>query len=231
MKFIHFTSDTKSELGKPLPIKRLIPQWYKDAETTYYSTFEGDEEKESAGLKKCAPFLDSLTSGYTFVTPFDIFIGKKEDGSLDVVWNSPADQEGFVMERPKESGATMPRPAGHLPNHLVWSNKWGFKLSKGYSALITHPLNRFDLPFTTMSGIMESDRLYAPGNIPFFIKEGFTGMIPEGTPYAQIIPIKRNSWKMVLTKANKGIINVQGNMVRKEHTNYKKKFWVKKEYN
>jgi hypothetical protein len=230
MKFIYFTIDGEVQKGIPEPIKKFIPKWYKDAETTYVSSEDGSGE-ESPGLKKCAPFLDALTSGYTLVTPFDIFIGRKENGEIDIVWNSPRDQQNFVMERPKESGSTMPRPAGHLPNHLVWSNKWGFKVSKGYSVLITHPLNRFDLPFTTMSGIMESDKLYSPGNIPFFIKEDFTGVIPEGTPYAQIIPIKRNSWKMVVTKANKALLSVQGNMVRKESTNYKKKFWVKKEYN
>lgn len=230
MKFIYFTIDGEIQKGIPQPIKKFIPNWYRDAETTYISS-EDEKAEESPGLKKCAPFLDALTSGYTLVTPFDIFIGRKDNGEIDIVWNSPREQQSFVMERPKESGSTMPRPAGHLPNHLVWSNRWGFKVSKGYSVLITHPLNRFDLPFTTMSGIMESDKLYSPGNIPFFIKEDFTGVIPEGTPYAQIIPIKRSAWKMVVTKANKGLLSVQGNMVRNEKTNYKKKFWVKKEYN
>jgi hypothetical protein len=32
------------------------------------------------------------------------------------------------------------------------------------------------------------------GNIPFFIKEGFSGVIPKGTPIAQVIPFKRESW-------------------------------------
>jgi hypothetical protein len=227
MKFLYFTADAKTNIGKPDLIKKYLPKWYKDAESTYKP--EGELE-EFPGLKKCAPFLDALTSGYTLVTPFDIFIGKKEDDSIDIVWNSPGEQQGFIMERSKESGSTMPRPAGHMPNHLVWSNKWGFKAPKGYSVLITHPLNRFDLPFTTMSGIMESDKMYSPGNIPFFLKEGFLGVIPEGTPYAQIIPIKRNDWRMVVTDANKDLINKHGIMVRNEETNYKKKFWVKKEY-
>ena len=32
-------------------------------------------------------------------------------------------------------------------------------------------------------------------NFPFFIKEGFTGLIPYGTPIVQIIPFKRDDWK------------------------------------
>jgi hypothetical protein len=225
MKFVYFTSDVNVPLGNPIPAKKIIPKWYRDAESDY--TVEGES---SAGLKKCAPFLDTLVSGYFLVTPFDIYIGKQDDGAIDIRWSSPSQQDGFVMERPKESGATIPRLIGHLPNHLVWSNKWGFKLPRGYSALVTHPLNRFDLPFTTMSGIMESDKLVSPGNIPFFIKEDFTGLIPEGTPYAQIIPIKRKKWSMVITKANKDLSIIQGTSVRKPETTYKKKIWVKKEY-
>jgi hypothetical protein len=30
--------------------------------------------------------------------------------------------------------------------------------------------------------------------MPFFLKEGFSGLVPKGTPYAQIIPIKREDW-------------------------------------
>lgn len=230
MKLIYFTIKGSIPIGTPEPIKKHIPKWYKDAESTYISSLDVEKE-ESPGLKKCVPVLDALTSGYTLVTPFDIFIGKKDDETLDIVWNSPHEQELFIMERPKESGATIPRPAGHLPNHLVWSNRWGFKAPRGYSVLLTHPLNRFDLPFTTMSGIVDSDSFFSPGNIPFFIKDGFTGVIPEGTPYAQLIPIKRNSWKMIVNKSNIDKVTSQGHLVRKEDTSYKKKFWIKKEYN
>lgn len=230
MKFVFFTSDVDSSIGKPIKIKNVLPQWYKDAETFYVEKINGKEEKH-AGLKKCVPFLDSLISGYAIVTPFDIYIGKKEDGSIDIKWNSPEDLSGFIGERTGDIGLTIPRPAGHLPNHLVWSNKWGWKAPKGYSILVTHPLNRFDLPFTTTSGIIDSDKFITSGNIPFFLKEGFYGLIPAGTPVAQLIPIKRKRWEMVVTTANKSISSIQGRMARDEKRNYKRKFWVKKEYN
>ena len=33
-----------------------------------------------------------------------------------------------------------------------------------------------------------------PGTMPFFILRGVTGVLPAGTPYAQIIPFKREHW-------------------------------------
>lgn len=235
MNLIHFTCSVDGKYGIPQPIKKFIPEWYRNAETYYTQSSEnisvedGQQEK-TAGLKTCAPYLDAMISGYCFVTPFDIYVGKTESGDLDIRWNAPQGWEDFVMERPKESGATMPRPAGHAPNHLVWSSRWGFKLPRGYSALITHPLNRQDLPFTTVSGIMDSDKFYGNGNIPFFIREDFVGVIEKGTPFAQIIPIKRKKWKMIDNDSLVDKYLVQGISVRKKETSYKKKLWVKKVY-
>jgi hypothetical protein len=31
--------------------------------------------------------------------------------------------------------------------------------------------------------------------MPFFLIKGFTGVIPAGTPYAQLIPFKRENWE------------------------------------
>ena len=85
-------------------------------------------------------------------------------------------------------------PHGYHAKHFHWWPNWGIELPKGYSALVTSPLNRFDLPFLTVAGIIDSDKYTMPGLMPFFLKEGFSGLIPKGTPYAQIIPIKREDW-------------------------------------
>jgi hypothetical protein len=31
--------------------------------------------------------------------------------------------------------------------------------------------------------------------MPFFVVKGFTGIIPAGTPYAQMLPFKRENWE------------------------------------
>lgn len=228
MKIIRFFSKRAEEnVGQPQPIKNFLPEWYREAETTYTES----SGAEQPGLKKCAPYLDAMISGYCLVTPMDIFVSKNEDGTLRIGWNGTEVSSAFIAERPKESGATMPRPAGHYPNHLVFSGFWGMKTPKGWSLLVTHPLNRADLPFTTTSGIIDSDKFSASGNIPFFIREDFTGVIPAGTPIAQLIPIKRARWTMM--KNDKGLWDlehVQGDLVRKPETNYKKKYWVRKDF-
>jgi hypothetical protein len=222
------------EIGKPDLIKKFIPEWYKKAETHFSSeedlAIEEGTQKTSAGLKTCVPFLDAMVSGYALVVPFDIYVGKTENGDLDIKWNAPQGWENFVEERPRQSGSTMPRPAGHAPNHMVWSGRWGIKAPRGYSVLVTHPLNRQDLPFTTSSAIMDSDKFFGNGNIPFFIKEDFVGVIEKGTPFAQIIPIKRKRWKMIYNPALKDAIQKHGHDVRKKEGTYKKKYWHRKEY-
>ena len=229
MKFIRFTCEDRTyPLNVPVPAKKMIPQWYKDGETFYV---EKGSRETSAGLKTCMPFLDVLTAGYLLVTPFDIYVGKKEDGSLSIEWNSPEPWKNFVDQRPHGSGATIPRPAGHRDEHFVWSNKWGWKTPRGYSTIVTHPFNRFDLPFTTMSGFMDSDKISVNGNVPFFLKEGFYGLIPEGTPYAQVIPVKRKLWKMIHSPENVDIVIQQSAKIHGEKAYYKKKAWIRKEYN
>ena len=206
----------------------MIPQWYKDGESYFYE--QGDSSPQ-AGLKTCIPFLDILTSGYLLVTPFDIYVGKKEDGSLSIEWNAPEDWGNFVNQRPYGSGKTIPRPTGHLEAHFIWSNKWGWKTPRGYSTIVTHPFNRFDLPFTTMSGFMDSDKMSINGNVPFFLKENFYGVIPAGTPYAQIIPVKRKAWKMINNESNIDLVHMQNAAINSEKAYYKKRSWIRKEYN
>jgi hypothetical protein len=129
-------------------------------------------------------------------------------------------------------GEKIPRPAGHYPNHLAFRGFWGIKTPKNWSVLVVQPLNRFDLPWTITSGIMDTDQYSTSGNIPFFVREDFEGMVPAGTPFAQLLPIKRESWKSI--KNDQGIAyldNLQGATVRTPGKSYKKLFWIRKDYN
>lgn len=228
MKIIRFFSKKEYQgIGQPTPAKKFLPDWYKKSETTFPDPLGG----AVAGLKRCIPFLDSMLSGYMLVTPVDVYVSRNEDGSLKLGWNSSDLFADFISERPKESGEFMPRPPAHYPNHLAFRGFWGFKTPKGWSLLITQPLNRHDLPFTLTSGIVDSDKYSTSGNIPFFIKEDFIGVIPAGTPFAQLIPIKRESWKSINNDSGiRYLEELQGAVVRQPNKSYKKLFWVKKDY-
>jgi len=217
--------DTKSDYSSiPVAAKSEIPQWYKDGESTY--TVDG--KTQMPGLKTCIPVLDVLMSGYLIKTSVNIYISKNQNGSISIDYDKDLEDNDPIGLRPEQMGATIPRPAGHLKDHLVWTPNWGWKTPRGYSMLVTHPMNRWDLPFTTMSAIVDSDKFHGPGNMPFFLKEGFEGLIPKGTPYIQLLPIKRKDWKAVFDPALIDLSRKSGSTGT--HGGYKKYMWQKKTY-
>ena len=90
------------------------------------------------------------------------------------------------------------------PDRLLikFHNLWTIEAPQGYSLLFTHPANRFDLPFTTLTGLVDCD-LYHDNWVHFpahWHDVNFTGVLPKGTPVAQCTAVKRESWE-VQTKA------------------------------
>jgi hypothetical protein len=175
----------------PVPAIKTIPEWYKKspafkpAEVTFDDNFE-----PKLFLKNCMPFIDALSAGYVQKTWCDIHISV-ENGELKYRYTL---EPQILGVRDKVSVDV----TGFYEAEFVWRTQWRATLPKGYSLLITHPLNRLDLPFQTMTGFVDADEFQhaAVGNIPFFIKEGFQGIIPAGTPMLQMIPIKRDNWEM-----------------------------------
>jgi hypothetical protein len=69
-----------------------------------------------------------------------------------------------------------------------------------------------------------------PVNLPFLLKDNFEGLIPKGTPIAQIIPIKRDNWNSEVKDYNKNAsfdIDMIKSIVERS---YKKTIWKKKNY-
>jgi len=79
---------------------------------------------------------------------------------------------------------------------IKFHNLWTIEAPTGYSLLFTHPANRFDLPFTTLTGLVDCDR-YQDAGIHFPARwhdANFNGVLPKGTPVAQCFPVKRENW-------------------------------------
>jgi hypothetical protein len=89
-------------------------------------------------------------------------------------------------------------------NSLVFKylHNWIIETPKEYSCLITHPFGYPNLPFKTLTGVVDTDSLKTGINAPFVIKDGFTGIIEKGTPMFQIIPFKRENWNSKIEKSN-----------------------------
>ncbi len=94
------------------------------------------------------------------------------------------------------------------------------------------PMHRESL-FTILPGIVDTDDYYSPVNFPFVVNDPeFEGMIPKGTPIAQVIPFKRESWTMQfggekeIKEESKNIKTLE----TKFFDRYKNMFWHRKEY-
>ena len=205
---VEFISD--SNAAEPIPAKQNVPSWYKNSKRVFLD----DDNVERDNLKKCTPFLDSMLSGYMILLPEDILVEIVDDKTII--------NHEFVYERHHKMGDDIPTPSGHETNKFAWINKWAWKTPAGWSTIVTHPYNRFDLPFTSVSAIVDSDTFVSGGLIPFYIKSGFNGIIEKGTPIAQIIPFQRQEWDS----------NISNNLdlITKKDGKYNDNNWSKKKY-
>ena len=248
MKRIVFNLEAGSDprvVLPPQPASQFIPEWYRQGER-FTNKDDGslnipDPSFRAGGLKSCNPFLDSIIAGYIQPLSRAIKITKNDgEGPIEFIYVELDENNEYVevgdlpliAERLGAIGHTVPRPHGHAKNHMVWSGQWGWKLPRGYSMIVTHPMNQFQLPFTTSSGFMESDRFIAGGNIPWYIKEGFTGIIPKGTPMYQLIPVKRKKWLGIVPV---NVVSKKGDFLARKAREvaygfYRDNLWVKKVY-
>lgn len=245
IKFIPNSTYALNNISPPEPVKNSIPEWYRKGElfisekTGAVTTIK--DENYAPGMKSCVPFMDALMSGYVITSWEDIHVNVYNNKvNIKYIEKNPYtgdwDEKNniykkMIDEREGDIGHTIPRPVGHSKNHMVFCGEWGFRLPRGWSALVTHPMNRFDLPFTTVSAIMDSDEWWTSGNIPFFFKENFEGIIPKGTAFAQIVPVKRSSWISEISKSSINRYNYLTSKVRStKYGWYKQNVWVRKKY-
>lgn len=180
----------------PEPIVKTIPDWYKKADR-YYKGPDGKNYKDENGhnihsWKSCPVVYDGMGTGYAFKTPCDLEF-YRDQNNIPHVKITDNRFASFVHERPPMPGFQV--PWGYDEFHFAWYGDWAVRLPTGYSALYIQPINRYELPFETTSGIIDSDVVNLFGTVPFFIAKDFEGTLPKGTPFLQIIPFKRENWK------------------------------------
>lgn len=227
ISFIPSSEEHYNFVDFPEPAKNFVPDWYKNAEIPIKNKIEFSEENviKNRGIKSCMPFFDAISSGYIQKTWTDIFISV-ENGELFIRSSCGPEILGtreYVNVEIDEMFYSI---------EFVWKTAFVPKIPNGYSMLFTHPLNRLDLPFFTTSGVIDSDKFYhvPNGNVPFYIKSNFTGIIPAGTPMYQMIPIKRDSWSSNVEEYS---LEHEKNFRKSSKyfmKFYKNNFWNKKNY-
>lgn len=225
-------NDATFNFVKPYnPAKNYIPDWYKKS-SFWVDNKKFTEDKygyANLSMKACVPFLDTLTMGYILELWCDIRVFKDDDGEKKVHWFTPWAEP--IRKRDKHVAEYLPTPAGCSSEHFVWAVPYGIKTPNGYSTLLTHPINRFDLPFTTLTGIIDTDKggMFG-GNVPVFFHEDFEGVIAAGTPIMQIIPFKRDNWKSSVENDEMNYKKIKYNIGKYLYGAYKKTIWSKKTF-
>jgi hypothetical protein len=206
----------------PKPANRFIPDEYKKLKRF------SDDNLHNPTLKTCMPFLDSLTMGYIIPFDQDYVIDPTEDDFSITPANKQQSDTGMHhnVQLPKEWHDTTGVAAGKF------MNKWLIKTPPGYSCLFLQPMNRLELRFEIIPGCVDTDTYVNEINFPFILrKRDKQFLIKKGEPMIQVIPFKRESWKMwagfYLEKLHLKTIN----LLNSEWLDrYKKNFWQKKSY-
>jgi len=181
------------DVEKPVPASKIIPEWYKKLDSYVGGEKKplGDGARAPSTIKKCMPFFDAMSAGYKILSPCDVYVRQK-DGQPEFEWTA----FNMIKFHPIVQAPSLPQNKVHGVAIPKWNNPWSIKTPRGYSVLVIHPFNH-DLPFTILPGIIDTDTFNVPIAFPFTLNEpNFEGMIPAGTPIAQIIPFKRESWEM-----------------------------------
>jgi hypothetical protein len=184
----------ESILPRPFPAVQGLPDWFK---AMPHNSFNPSVGVDTLTVKKCPCFIDAMAYGWLIPSATDLEV---RDGEFS--WNFDV-PEGFAtgfshspidFHDPSQVAGT---PLFDGDRFIIKFNCfWTIEAPPGYSLLFTHPVNRDDLPFTTLSGLIDCDTFHdSPLNFPArWHDSNFNGVLPKGTPVAQCLPVKRESW-------------------------------------
>lgn len=200
IKFYPMSKGASVMIEPPQPAIKKIPDWYKNTEANYLKNkklFVDQNLGTSLTIKACMPVFDAMTSGYFVTLPCDIQIVDKpeEFNNNKIMWRADFNVLGT---HPQWQMGELHIPDEYDRSVFKWFIHWKIKVPDGYSVMVMHPSYRFDLPFFTLPAIVDLDSYDSTFNCPFFVRKDFCGIVEKGTPIAQIIPFKRDSWESTI---------------------------------
>jgi hypothetical protein len=183
-------------LPPPTPASLGLPDWLKAMPAQALSATAGADDDT---VKRCPPFLDAMTAGFLIPLICDVRV---KDGEFS--WDVDLPASGSVGYARSPLGFHDPAQVAGTPLFdadrfvVKFHNLWTIETPPGCALLITHPVNRFDLPFRTLTGLVDCDRyhdvwIHFPAH---WHDAAFEGVLPRGAPVAQCIPVKREAWSL-----------------------------------
>jgi len=184
-------------LPRPVPARKLLPDWLRTMAANARSEIHG---REIRTVKQCPPFVDAMAYGVLILLPCDVSVDR---GSFSWSWDVP---------EPLTAGHPRAPLSFHVPAQFAdtpfasqgqaaikFNSFWTIELEPGWSLFATHPVNRGDLPFRLISGLVDADRFHDGGiNFPaIWSQPEFSGVLPKGTPVAQVFAVPRAAPELV----------------------------------
>lgn len=209
---------------KPRPSVKFMPEYVARLKP------QSTNHPSSSTVKRCVPFIDAINLGYIIPLWSDVFV-RASNGELSIQFPDALQMDQSLSEHSHEQIKGHPlsdKPYGNMP--LKWHNPWGIKTPKGWSVLITSPLNRLETRFKIFDGVVDTDEYYNKVNFPF-VWTGGDGefLIPAGTPLAQVIPFERSKIDFAIVEEDEAKIrSVQSRLGSVFRNAYRKMFWHKR---
>ncbi len=179
-------------LARPMPARQVLPAWLKTMPMLAESEMHGGAAIRT--VKQCPPFVDAMRAGFVIPLPCDV---QYADGVFDWDWDMP---EPSLPGHPRapisfHSAAQVSGAPFGQDNLVKFVGFWTVELPPGWSLLATHPLNRDDLPFRTLTGLVDADRFHQIGLLfpARWLDPATPCMLPRGTPVARCIPMPREA--------------------------------------
>jgi len=184
-------------LPRPVPARACLPSWLQEMAPRAMSSVHG---RSIRTVKQCPPFVDAMTHGFMILLPCDVRV---DDGRFGWDWALPTLSLQHLPRAPlsfhvPEQLAGSPLARG-ARSALKFNSFWTVELEAGWSLMAMHPINRDDLPFRLVTGLVDADRFFDVGiNFPaIWTDAAFSGVLPRGTPVAQCFPVPRESPALV----------------------------------
>jgi len=223
--------ELESILPRPVPAVLGLPDWFKALPQKAFNPVLQDNQLT---VKKCPPFVDAMTSGFLLPLVADL---KVENGEFSWDRDVPAGELNCYGRSPidfHDGTQVAGTPLFDDDRFIIkFNNYWTVELPPGYSLLVTHPINRHDLPFMTLTGLVDADR-YVDNFIHFPARwrdPAFNGILPAGTPVAQCLPLKRHRWTAqfgTITGEAATRLRETAEAIKRDYDVYRRRFRVAK---
>jgi hypothetical protein len=184
-------------LPRPVAARRALPDWLRRMPA---SAFSPTHDQDVRTVKQCPPFVDAMAYGFMMPLPCDV---EMRNGKFSWAWDLPPLSIEAQPRSPLSFHASA-QVAGtplHDPDQVIvkFNSFWTIELEPGYSLFATHPVNRADLPFRLLTGLVDADRFNDVGILfpAVWVDADFSGVLPAGTPVAQCFAVSRDALELV----------------------------------